>query len=138
LLIHFDDIDDGLDTLKNVKSVGPDGLSDIFLYNIKFSLCFPLWLLFRRSIDCGVFPSILKISSVIPIFKSGDKNDVKNYKPVSILSHISKLFELLELRNIQFSVNSILIDERYGFRPGCSATMNLMVFNNFVLEAYEL
>jgi len=109
----------------------------IFLYNIKSSLCFPLWLLFRRSIDCGVFPSILKISSVTPIFKSGDKNDVKNYRPVSILCHISKLFEQLVLRNIQSSVNSILIDEQYGFRPGRSATMNLMVFNNFVLEAVE-
>jgi hypothetical protein len=103
-LIHFDDIYDDLDALKKVKSIDQDGLSDIFLYNIKSSLCFPLLLLFRRSIDCGVFPSILEISFVIPIFKFGDKNDVKNYKPVSILSHVSKLFELLVLRNIQFSV----------------------------------
>jgi len=69
----IDDIDDGLDVLKNVKSVDPDGLSGIFLYNINSPICFPLWLLFRRSIDCGIFPSILKISSVTPIFKSGDK-----------------------------------------------------------------
>ncbi|KAL4132516.1 hypothetical protein QTP88_009654 [Uroleucon formosanum] len=133
----IDDIDDSLDTLKNVKSVGPDGLSDIFLYNIKSLLCFPLWLHFRRFIDCGVFPSILKISSITPIFKSGDKNDVNNYRLVSILSHISKLFKQLVLRNIQSSINSILIDEQYGFRPGRSATMNLMIFNNFVLEAVE-
>ncbi|KAL4126612.1 hypothetical protein QTP88_010824 [Uroleucon formosanum] len=105
----IDDIDDGLDALKNVK----------------------------RSIDCGVFPFILKISSVTPIFKLGDKNDVKNYRKVSILSHISKIFEQLVLRNIQSSVNSIPIDEQYGFRPGRSATMNLMVFNNFVLEAVK-
>lgn len=96
-----------------------------------------MWLLFRRSLDSKVFPSILKISSVNPIFKSGYKANVKNYKPLSILSHISKLFEQLVLRSIQSPVNSILIDEQYGFRPSRSATMNLMAFNNSVLEAVE-
>ncbi|XP_022175933.1 uncharacterized protein LOC111038911 [Myzus persicae] len=133
----IDDVDAGLDALKNVKSVGPDGLSGIFLYNVKSSLCFPLWLLFKRSIDSGVFPSSFKISSVTPIFKSGDKADVKNYRPVSILSHISKLFELLVLRSIQSPINSILIDEQHGFRPGRSTTTNLLVFNNFVMKAVE-
>ncbi|XP_008190178.1 uncharacterized protein LOC103312002 [Acyrthosiphon pisum] len=133
----IDDVDAGLDTLKNVKSVGPDGLSGIFLYNVKSSLCFPLWLLFKRSIDSGVFPSSFKISSVTPIFKSGDKADVKNYRPVSVLSHISKLFKLLVLRSIQSPINSILIDKQHGFRPGRSTTTNLLVFNNFVIKAVE-
>jgi len=107
-----------LSALKNVKSTGPDGLSGTFLFNIKSALCYPLWLLSRRSMDLGVFPKMLKMSSVTPIFKSGDKSDVKNYRPISILSHIAKLFELLVLRNIQPSVNNILIDEQYDFRPG--------------------
>jgi hypothetical protein len=133
----MEDVETGLEKLKNVKSVGPDGISGTFLYNIKSSLCFPLWLIFRRSMDAGVFPSMFKMSSVTPIFKSGDKSNVKNYRPISILSHIAKLFELLVLRYIQPPVNSILIDEQYGFRPGRCATMNLIVFNNFVLDAFE-
>lgn len=86
--------------------------------------------------DLGVFPKMLKISSVTPVFKSGNKSDVKNYRPISILSHIAKLFELLVLRNIQPSVNNILIDEQYGFRPGRSAVSNLIVLNNYILEAF--
>jgi hypothetical protein len=133
----IDDVDSGLDALKNIKSIGPNGLSGIFLYSIKSSISFPLWLLFRRSLDSGVFLSIVKISSVILIFKSGDKAYVKNYRPLSILIHISKPFEQLVLRSIQSPVNSILIDEQYEFRPGRLATLNLMAFNNFILEAVE-
>lgn len=109
----------------------------LFLYNIRSVLCFPLWLLFRRSMDDGIFPSMLKISSVTPVFKSGDKSDAVNYRPISILSHIVKLFEYLVLKSIRPSVDSILVDEQYGFRPGRSAVSNLIVFNYFVLEAFE-
>jgi hypothetical protein len=132
-----DDVENGLAALKNVNSIGLDGLSGTFLYNIRSVLCFPLWLLFRRSMDDGIFPSMLKISSVTPVFKSGDKSDVVNYRSVSILSHIAKLFDHLILKSIQPSVDSILIDEQYGFRPGRSTVSNLIVFNNFVLEAFE-
>ncbi|KAL4104367.1 hypothetical protein QTP88_019668 [Uroleucon formosanum] len=136
-IFNVDDVENGLATLKNVHSVGPDGLSGTFLYNIRSVLCFPLSLLFRRSIDDGIFPSMLKISSVTPVFKSGDKSNVTNYRPISILSHIAKPFEHLVLQSIQPSVDFVLVDEQYGFRSGRSSTANLIVFNNFVIEAFE-
>jgi len=80
---------------------------------------------------------MFKISSVTPVYKSGDKTDVKNYRPISIQNHIAKLFEQLVLKCFQPSVNSILVDEQYGFRPSRSATTNLLVFHNFLLEAIE-
>lgn len=92
---------------------------------------------FWRSMDPAVFPSMFKISFVTPIFKSGDKSNIKNYRPISILNHIAKLFELLILRYIQPSVNSTVIDEQYGSKPGRCATMNLIVFKNFILDAFE-
>jgi len=86
--------------------------------------------------DVGIFPSMLKISLVTPVFKSGDKSDVVNFRPISILSHIAKLFEHLVLKSIQPSVDSILIDEQYGFQPKRSAVSNLVVFKNFIFEAF--
>lgn len=103
-------VENGLSKLKNNKSVGPDGLSGEFLYAIRSSLCFPLWLVFRKSLDFGVYPEIFKLSSLTPIFKTGDSSDVGNYRPISILGHIPKLFESLVLSSIQPSVNAILID----------------------------
>jgi len=75
---------------------------------------------------CIIFPSMLEISSVIPTFKTRDKSYVKHYRPISILNHIAKLFELLVLKKMQ-----------YDFRLGRSAILNLIVLNNFLLEAIE-
>lgn len=52
----------------------------LFLYNIKSVLCLSFVVAFRQSMDVGIFPSILKISSVtLALFKSEDKSDVRNY-----------------------------------------------------------
>lgn len=123
--------------LKTSKSAGPDGLPGTFLYNIRSALCFPLWLIFLRSLDIGTFPSMFKISSVLSVYKTGDKTDVNNYRPITIQNHIAKIFELLVLKSIQPSVNSILVVEQYGFRASRSATTNLIVLHNFILQAFE-
>jgi hypothetical protein len=90
-------VENGLSKLKNNKFVGPDGLSGEFLYAIRSSFCFPLCLLFRKSLDSGVCPEIFKLSSITLILKSGDTSDIGNYRPISILGYIPKLFESLVL-----------------------------------------
>ena len=45
------------------------------------------------SLSNGIFPDKLKIAKIIPIFKAGDKHKFTNYRPVSILPHLSKVFE---------------------------------------------
>lgn len=72
-----------LENLKENRSVGPDGLSGDFIYGIKSALSFSLWILFNRSLPEGMCPSIWKISSITSIHKSGDKSDIKNYRPIS-------------------------------------------------------
>ena len=53
----------------------------------------PLTYLINSSFECGIFPNELKLAKVIPIFKNGDKQDISNYRPISILSFFSKIFE---------------------------------------------
>jgi len=118
LYVSVDDGFQGLSTLCSVKTVGPDGISGVLLYQLHSIIAFSLFLLFRRSLDEGIFPSNLKLNSATPIHKSGNKSNIANYRPISIQSHISKLFESLVLNSIKLSVNNILIDEQHGFRPG--------------------
>jgi len=81
--------------LSSDKPIGPDGLSGEFLYNILQSvLSNQLLLLFRKSSDEGIYPEILKLSTVKPIFKSGDSTNFANYRLISLLSHLAKFFEL--------------------------------------------
>jgi len=61
----------------------------LFLFNIRNSISYLLWLLFRRSLDEGVFPDLWKLCSVSLVYKSGVDSQVVNYRPISILSHDS-------------------------------------------------
>ena len=53
----------------------------------------PLTSIINKAITQGIFPRELKLARVIPIFKSGDKQDVSNYRPISILTFFAKVFE---------------------------------------------
>jgi len=77
--------------LSGDKSIGPDGLSSEFLYMLQSVISYPLSLLFRKSLDEGIYPGILKLNTVKPIYKLGDKSNVANYCQISLLGHIAKL-----------------------------------------------
>jgi hypothetical protein len=60
---------------------------------VKYELATPLVHLFNRSLVTGIFPSKLKTSRTVPIFKAGNKNLCDNYWPISLLSTLSKILE---------------------------------------------
>jgi hypothetical protein len=77
----------------------------------------------------GIFPTHLKYSTVKPLFKKGDINNMANYRPISLLTSFSKVFErIIYDRLLQhIEANNILAAEQYGFRLGAStekATFN--------------
>ena len=86
--------------------------------------------LFNESIITGVFPSILRSARIVPIFKKGNCESVQNYRPISILSFTSKLFEkLMYKRLISFlSMNEVLVDNQFGFRKGFSTSDAIVQF----------
>ena len=86
--------------LKNKKSCGTDGISSGIL-----KCCSPiierhLALAFNKCIDEGVFPDIFKIAKVVPLFKKGDKKDPAIYRPISLLSSLSKVFKKILLNRM--------------------------------------
>ena len=70
----------------------------------------------------GIFPEKLKYALIKPIFKNGDRNNVSNYRPISLLPAFSKVFErVLYVRMYQYLINNdILVDDGFGFRPKSS------------------
>jgi len=128
-----------LTSLRNVTSIGPDDISGDFLYNLRHVISFPLWAIFRLSLDQGIFPEIWKISSLTPIPKSNNTSEIENYRPIAILGHISKIFEALVLNDIQPSVNrSELADEQHGFRPGRSAVTCNITLCNYIFGSFNV
>ena len=81
-----------------------------------------LSLLFNRCINEGLFPDEFKKAKIKPLYKSGSKNDMLNFRPISILPQISKYFEkIIKFRLVDFLNKYSIIDKlQYGFRKNMS------------------
>ena len=92
--------------------------------------------LFNRSVSLGIFPNINKVARIVPIFKSGDKCNVTNFRPISILSVLSKLFEKLICVRLSYFVDRfhLIDDNQFGFRKSRNT---IDVINEFMCSAYE-
>ena len=103
------------------KATGPDDIPVPVLKNCRLVIAPWLAKLINECFVLGVFPDVLKIARVTP-FKSGDKSFCNNYRPISTLSHIAKVFErLVQVRLSSFlEVNNILSNFQLGFRPAHS------------------
>ena len=111
--------------IKSLKTTNAQGYDEISVKILKWSAPFissPLAYIYNKSLETGFFPSRLKYSTVIPIFKTGDRLDIGNFRPISLLLSFSKIFEKIIAKRIQEHVtqNQIVADEQYGFRSNVS------------------
>ena len=72
--------------LKNGKAAGPDKIPTNIVKNIGDLVSTTLSMIFNSSLQNGVFPDMWKLARVTPIFKSGAKKDLNNYRPISVVS----------------------------------------------------
>lgn len=112
-------------TLKNTNSVGIDGLPT-FIFKLCANILAPvLVFLINLSFTQGTFPDILKQSKVIPLHKKNDKKDLNNYRPITLVPIISKIFEKTMSKRIInfFDKHSIIAEEQNGFQKNKSTTL---------------
>ena len=91
----------------------------------------------NKSLEEGFFPTALKTARVIPIYKAGSKTEVSNYRPISLLSTFSKIYEkIMHCRVLSFlESNNSLHEMQYGFRPGRSCEHALLTAQNAIQNA---
>jgi hypothetical protein len=116
------------------KSLDLDGISTSLIKNIATEISIPLAHIFNLSLTTGVFPNKLKKSRIVPIFKSGDPESCDNYRPISLLSSLSKVLEKMvcvQLVN-HLNRNKLLYDNQFGFQRGKSTEHNLVKVVNYI------
>ena len=128
-----------INSLKNSNSCGIDGLSNNLLKKVAFNVSDILAYLFNLGIFSGVFPSELKSAVVVPLFKKGDRQNVQNYRPISLLPVISKVFEkAIKIRIMKFLIKTnYLSPKQFGFRKKLSTEDALLEFCSFLLKGLD-
>ena len=100
------------------------------------AICRPLNIIFKTCLNMGKFPSEWKKGNVVPIHKKDDKQNVKNYHPVSLLSICGKIFECLIYKVMyDFLAENHLYPNQSGFRSSDSCNNQLLSINHEILNA---
>lgn len=131
------EIEKKLKKLDITKSVGPDNIHPLLLVNCARNFALPLSLLYNQSLKTGTFPDAWKQARVVPIYKSGKRECVANYRPVSILSTISKVFESMIHSVLYRHIHKYLISDQYGFVKNRSTNTNLVLFASELMESVD-
>ena len=131
-----EDIIDAITELSPYSACPDDDIPAKILCECKAPLSTPLLLLWRSSLDQGVVPSCLKQQSITPIFKKGDRTAPANYRPVSLTSHVIKIFERVIRKQLveYLENNSIIDDNQHGFRKQRSCVTQLLEHIDYILK----
>ena len=103
------------------------------------SICRPLKLIFQSCLESGKFPNEWKKANVVPVHKKGDKQILKNYRPISLLPIAGKIFErLLYDRMFEFFIaNNLISKNQSGFRPGDSCINQLLSITHEIYQSFD-
>ena len=137
------DIGKLIQNLNPDKTHGHDNISICMLINMWFTRTIyrPLGLIFKEALSTGLFPLNWKKGNIVPIYKKGDKQILKNYNPVSLLSICEKIFERLIFQDL-FNVlleneNGFISPNQFGFIPGDSCINQLLPIAHEIFDSLD-
>lgn len=119
-----------------LKKGGIDGISAKILKTIAPIIADTLAYVINHCIETSIWPDMLKVAEVIPIYKAGKKNDMGNYRPISLISNIAKIFEkIIHSRIINFiNQSKILSEKQFGFIKNIGTKDALSLLSGIIYE----
>ena len=129
-----------INKLKNKKSRGADNISNQLLKTIKQELCKPLTIIINQMIETGVYPEKFKISKITPIYKKNERTNIANYRPISLLPTLSKIFERVIHTQLYtyFDENKLLSEQQYGFREKHSTELAALKLVDYINHEMDI
>lgn len=139
LNLVYNDVEKAIMNLKNKKSAGHDGISAYVVKQLPKLFAKILTPLFNLSLKQGVFPGFLKVTEIVPVYKSGGKEFVENYRPISILSVFAKILENCVHEKIHnyLEHTDYFAPRQFGFLRGKSTDTALYEHITQVTESVE-
>ena len=137
--ITLKDIEDAIMSIPTSASPGPDKFPAILLKECVNQLSEPLQRIWRKSLDTGEIPDILKLQTIIPLYKKGSKTLAENYRPVSLTSHLTKVFEKVVRKKliVHLEENNLISANQHAFMKGRSCVSQLLEHIEHILQKLE-
>ena len=128
--VNITDVSKSIKELKGKSSSGHDNISTRLLKDISPVIVSILTHIIKQSLNTGIFPQRLKIAKVVPLFKKGDPYVIDNYRPISLLPSLSKVFEKIVFKELYdyFLKKKLLYNSQYGFRTDHSTEQASLEF----------
>ena len=128
-----------INDLKPKTSTGVDSVSNKLLKFVKNVISEPLSIKINQMLKSGIFSDSLKISKIVPLYKKDDDTNLSNYRPISLLPSISKIFEkvILEQLSTHLDNNNLIHKHQYGFKKHHSteyAALHIVDYLNYELD----
>lgn len=131
------EIEEAISQLKNNRSPGPDGILAEMLKEGKEIILEALKHLFNQCLFKGEIPDDWNESVTVLLYKKGDRADLKNYRPISLLSQTYKLFMRIITNRLTSKLDSYQPVEQAGFRKGYSTADHLLTVRTLIEKANE-
>lgn len=137
--VSFMEVRDAINNLKSKSSRDIYDLNITLIKKVKEMIIIPLTKLINMCIKKGIYPDCLKLTKVIPVFKKGSKDELNNYRPISLIPVISKIIEYLLRKQLYefFESNKIFIENQYGFRSGRSTVAASINLIESIIDGFE-
>jgi hypothetical protein len=136
--LTMEELEKGISSLKLGKAIGLDNIATEQITH--FGPITRKWLLqlYNQCLSTHRLPKTWKKAHILALLKPGkDPSVAKSYRPISLLSHLYKLFERLLLNRIGPIIDDLLIDEQAGFRPGKSTTSQVLNLTQYIEDGFE-
>ena len=133
------EIEDIITGLNSKKAHGPDLISVNMIKLCGQHISLPLKIIFDNVLETGIFPDQWKEANVTPVHKKSDKQIVSNYRPISLLPVVAKIFERIIFKNLYnlLTFNNLITKNQSGFRPGDSCVNQLLSLVHEILGAFD-
>ena len=121
------------------KAFGPDDISARMLQICDFTVVVPISIIYKNIIMTGIYPDQWKMANINPVHKKGDKQNVKNYRPISLLPICGKLLEKIIFNQLYsyLTINNLITKNQSGFRAGDSTINQLIDFVDTIHKSFD-
>ncbi|KAJ3660858.1 hypothetical protein Zmor_005287 [Zophobas morio] len=135
--VSEEDVFNFLRRLANKETCGDDMLPSFLIKDCRYVFARPLSKIINLSLQTSTFPEIWKRARIVPVLKSGNRLDVKNYRPIAILSIFSKVYEQILYEVIYNKIRSYISPFQHGFMSSRSTVTNLSCITQDICKSID-